>query len=277
MKELRLAMARLLVEHGSDLNNSDITKDSLLLTAMQYPDDAMISYLINSGVNVHWKQANGATLLHRIAIGNYPASCISKVAGLGVDLEARDNSGYTALHYAVLWAPNIKILRAMVQLPVNLDARNDKGENALHLASETKRSTVTPNLGLHCTYSSQRVRLLVEAGADINARCLSDGATPLHYATGSGATGRVRTLLDLGADTKVKDNAGLTILDTVRKLDLILCPERARIEKLLLDKEGKTRSQPVRRRAEDTNTRITRSVKRARTAKVTRASARAPK
>ena len=44
------------------------------------------------------------------------------------------------------------------------------------------------------------VRLLLEHGADPNARDLRDNATPLHFAAATGALDTVRLLLDAGAD-----------------------------------------------------------------------------
>jgi ankyrin repeat protein len=44
------------------------------------------------------------------------------------------------------------------------------------------------------------VRLLIEHGADPNARDVGDNATPLHFAAASGALESVRILLDAGAD-----------------------------------------------------------------------------
>lgn len=48
----------------------------------------------------------------------------------------------------------------------------------------------------------ERVRELLAAGADVNARD-EDGATPLHYAGGECATEIVRLLLEAGADVNV--------------------------------------------------------------------------
>src|SRR5436190_8185658 len=58
----------------------------------------------------------------------------------------------------------------------------------------------------------ERVRQLVAAGADVNARD-EDGATPLHYAGAEGATEIVRLLLEAGADRSLVDNQGQTAYD----------------------------------------------------------------
>jgi ankyrin repeat protein len=55
--------------------------------------------------------------------------------------------------------------------------------------------------GLHgAVRQPEAVRLLLEHGANPNARDLGDNATPLHFAAGNGTLDTVRLLLDAGAD-----------------------------------------------------------------------------
>jgi len=57
------------------------------------------------------------------------------------------------------------------------------------------------------------VRLLLERGADINAKG-NDGRTALYLAASGGHGPTVRLLLDRGADHKAKNKNGLTALDS---------------------------------------------------------------
>ena len=56
--------------------------------------------------------------------------------------------------------------------------------------------------------------LLLDRGADINAKDNKGGNTPLHYAVEYGNIEMATLLLDRGADVDIKNNDGYTPLDT---------------------------------------------------------------
>ncbi|GAV78846.1 Chromo domain-containing protein/Ank_2 domain-containing protein, partial [Cephalotus follicularis] len=62
------------------------------------------------------------------------------------------------------------------------------------------------------------VKLLAEAGADLNHRDSSGGLTALHMAAGYVRPGVVKLLLELGADAEVADERGLTPLDLAKEI-----------------------------------------------------------
>jgi len=71
------------------------------------------------------------------------------------------------------------------------------------------------------------MRLLVEHGADVNARTNWD-ATPLHIAAFNGRTAAAQFLLDHGADTTVRDQHGQTPLDLAMSKGHAACAETLR-------------------------------------------------
>lgn len=62
------------------------------------------------------------------------------------------------------------------------------------------------------------VRLLAEAGADLNHRDNSSGLTALHMAAGYVKPGVVKLLVELGADTEAEDDRRRTPLDLAKEI-----------------------------------------------------------
>ena len=69
---------------------------------------------------------------------------------------------------------------------------------------------------------------LVKAGADVNARRMKDGWTPVFLAGIFGLAYKVQHLLDGGADVLLCDDRGLTVMDWVGRYRLSAVQERLR-------------------------------------------------
>ncbi|KAK9741812.1 hypothetical protein RND81_03G130300 [Saponaria officinalis] len=84
------------------------------------------------------------------------------------------------------------------------DAVDADGRTALHFVS---------GLG-----SDACVRVLAEAGADVNKRDLSGGMTPLHMAAGYARPDATRALIEFGADPELEDGKGRTALQIAKEI-----------------------------------------------------------
>ncbi|KAF7813030.1 signal recognition particle 43 kDa protein, chloroplastic [Senna tora] len=86
----------------------------------------------------------------------------------------------------------------------DIDAVDSDGRTALHFVS---------GLG-----SEPCVRMLAEAGADLDRRDSGGGLTALHMAAGYVRPGVVQILVDSGADVEVEDDRGRTALELAREI-----------------------------------------------------------
>jgi len=112
-------------------------------------------------------------------------------------------------------APAIKML---LEKGANLSLSNNRGITPV-MAAAGLGSTDADTRGLYITEDVQQrsiesLKLLLAAGADINAKDGTRGLTPLHEAARWGWNDVVRFLVDHGADLQAKDNRGMTPVDS---------------------------------------------------------------
>jgi hypothetical protein len=137
----------------------------------------------------------------------------------GADVDAKDQlHGKTPLHWASCHADTWRsgyrnqdeVVSLLLHSHADVSARDRDGATPLHVAASAERPSA--------------VRMLLDAGADVDASHALHGWTPLHSAFGAtdfqdGARplsprpeglGTARVLLDAGADVAVKDRKGRT-------------------------------------------------------------------
>ncbi len=113
---------------------------------------------------------------------------------------------------------DLEALRVLLNLEPDLArTRRDDGATGLHIAAR----------------HADAVRLLLDRGADPNARDVGDNALALHFAAGSGYLESVRALLDAGAD--VHGTGDLHELDVIGWATVFDEPHRQVVD-LLLDR-----------------------------------------
>lgn len=109
-------------------------------------------------------------------------------------------------------APGIDLWKAVVQ--GNLDAIRQHVSAGSNLNAKEPTGGCTPLMVAALYGQARAANLLIEAGANINARN-NNGGTALHLAALFCRTRSVRLLLDKGADVTVKDIKGDTALDII--------------------------------------------------------------
>lgn len=137
-----------------------------------------------------------ATELLFQAVQKSDTAAMKRLLDQGVDANARDGEQTPALMAAVLYA-DANYVKLLLQRGADPNATNKAGATALMWA--------IPDVA--------KVKLLVAAGAKVNARSTNLGRTPLLIAaTYPGSVDVLQLLLDHGADIHAKDRRGMHAL-----------------------------------------------------------------
>lgn len=173
-------LARLLVDFGAD--------PSTCLRNGSWP--------MHFGTDVNVASTNGSWPRHLEWI-NDQASILKYLSLHGADVNAGNSDGATSLHMAAKRGLLETTERLLEHEDVN--STDPSGFTPLHTAFTGSSE-----------YSDAVVRLLLEHGADIEARTTL-GLTPLHLCV-SNPFGQAQRLIDHGAEIDSRDNQGLTPL-----------------------------------------------------------------
>jgi ankyrin repeat protein len=125
----------------------------------------------------------------------------------GAAVDVRGSNRRTPLQCAALHG-DFEIVRVLLNYKADVNAQSDLDWTPIHYVSQGFPISVIPKI---CQSSRDVARLLLEHGADVNAR-ISDGSgrTPLHVATEFDRAEVVRALLEHGANVGVEDSRGRT-------------------------------------------------------------------
>ncbi len=212
-RKLARKMAR---AHMSLDSKPDLFGKTALITATQNGHATIVSLLIDLGADVNKYDTQKCTAL-MAAAANGNAKMVSLLLAAGADASLTDHLGSIALYRATMGGhlDCVKLL-----LPkLNLTLRNNHGYTPLHVVAS------------HDTKGSS-VKLLAEAGADINAKD-NAGYTPLMLAAINNRINSVMMLISLGADAKAYNNS------LKNAYDLALAEGHREITALLRDQGAK--------------------------------------
>ena len=158
------------------------------------------------------------------------------------DVNATQADGATALHWAV-YAEDAETTASLIRAGANVNVKNNYGVSPFAVAAKSGNANIIsqlmkagadPNDALNYINSSETplmhaaragsvdaVRVLLLAGAKVNARENWNGQTALHWAAAEGHGAVVQALIEGGADIRQRSNAGSSpFLFAVRKGDV---------------------------------------------------------
>ena len=127
---------------------------------------------------------------------------IRKKLNSGLDINVVDSGGRTLLMQACI-EQNHELIEILLKMGAAVNIREERNWTALHFAAQNHDITA--------------MTLLIEKGADVNAKDDYDNSVILKATSGSGGNGEsIRLLLKHGADCKVKNKSGISALDLAK-------------------------------------------------------------
>jgi quinoprotein dehydrogenase-associated probable ABC transporter substrate-binding protein len=170
--------------------------DDELNNAIVANDVGRVGYLLTHGAHANSQDGDGYTPLISSIRSGYVT-----VATYLVDHQAEpnliDRSGWTPLMWAT-WGDNPALVSMLLAHHAKLDATDNDGLTPLGIAAQNGKA--------------KAARVLLDAGADVNAPIAKGGYTPLMLGSISGSSELVTLLIERGAKVNAANAGGLTAL-----------------------------------------------------------------
>lgn len=213
-------VAEALLALGADVTARSPPGHSPLHIAALAGQAQIARLLLDRGADIAVRTPRGETPLHFAALyGRMKA--IELLAARGAQLDAKDNDGVTPLQYARLRLQT-KAADRLLALGAHVDNLHDAvnaGDVARVVALLAQGADVNDHdlfgTPLHLAAAKGRTGIaviLLDRGADREAKGEPEGALPLHTAALNGAAQVAALLLERGAKVDARDAAGRTAL-----------------------------------------------------------------
>ncbi len=187
-----LAILLLLPAAASPAANGDLR----LTDAVRNRDMATVRTLLDRGADVNGRSDDGATALLWAAYGN-DVSIVELLIRAGADVNATNDLRMTPLSLACT-NRNAGMVERLVNAGAKPNTAIGTGETAIMTCAGTG--------------TTEGVRMLIAAGADVNAREPVQNQTALMWAAAEHHPDVIRLLLENGADPQARTRKGFTAL-----------------------------------------------------------------
>lgn len=212
-----------------NINEAIPNGSTSLLFAAQSGYQGIVNMLLDAGALIDQKGNTGFTAL-MVASQNGHAEVVTSLLHSGAEINAQDSEGFAALHYAAQ-SGHDAIVHSLLRNGAIPNLANNYKKSALYIASFHGRVPVVEELlrslplDAHETdpqltplvWATQKghvkvVRVLLDAGANVDWSSPKDGSTALHIAAQKGFTEIVELLIQAGVSVNTRMNEGYTPL-----------------------------------------------------------------
>lgn len=197
---------------SAKFNSSTGMKGSLIHKAVIDRNTEMVQLLVERGIDVSSKTANGGQTPLILATQRQLIPLVELLMTNGdAALHLRDDRGKTPMYYSTIGDGSVEICKIFLDtgLPVNNIVCTETNRTALHSAV--------------CSHNKELIELLVLKGADLSAKDCK-GNAPFHLLLENGSNVNdgnliflVKTLIEHGADTKLANSQSETPLEIAIK------------------------------------------------------------
>ena len=187
-------VAKLLLEHGADVNFKDKNGKFPLYEACYNDNIELAKLLLEHGADVNSKNKYGRTPLYDVcSMDNI--ELVKLLLEYGADVNIKDEYRKTPL-YNACYNNKLNIAKLLLEHGADVNIKDEYGHTPLYNACYKNNLNIA--------------KLLLKHGADVNSK--SDGLTPLYQASLKRNTNLAKLLIEHGADVNFKDEYGYTPL-----------------------------------------------------------------
>ena len=185
-----------LLADGYNVNEKDEEGLTPLLRASKNNHLEVVRLLLANNADPDARDKNGWT-----ALAWSGEDLARRLIENGADVNARTEHGQTPL-FAAIYFGHLTVAKMLIEHGADVNARAKNG--------------TTPLLYATIDYHSgevDRAKLLLDYGARVDFEDFRSGWTPLHHAAACGSNKVAKLLIDKGADVNARDNEGKTPFD----------------------------------------------------------------